>query len=86
MTTRTPVRQQQQEVHALALQRRRVGQVAAAGVWVVMQIDLRDQRRDVGAEPDVALRVGAQDPPLGVVVAQRPVQPSVQAARDLTRR
>lgn len=54
------------------------------GVRVVVEVHLRDQGRDAVAEPDITVGVRAQDPPLGAVVAQRAVEPPVQAARDFT--
>jgi hypothetical protein len=61
-------------------------EMAASGVFpicVVVQINLGDQSRDVIAEPYIAVGIRAQDPVLGVIVAQRKIEPPVQAASDL---
>lgn len=72
-------RQRHEEIHPLSRDGPRRSPLPSA-VGVVVQIDLRDEDRQVEAEVPVQTGAGAQDEPLGAVEPRR--QPSMTIKRD----
>jgi hypothetical protein len=79
------VREDQQEVHALAGQDAGPPSPPAAGERAEVQVDLGEQRRKGGgALVLIARAVGREDQALRSVVAERCDEPLVQVAADVS--